>query len=97
MKNLELFGEPGHYGASYRDPGDHSGEHLEPCPFCGGDHLEVYNTHTASYGVRCHACDAQKDGVVVESAEWAMNESDLIAAHQQALQLAVTGWNKRAN
>nr|ASD49204.1 hypothetical protein [Aeromonas salmonicida subsp. salmonicida] len=42
MKNLELFGEPGHYGASYRDPGDHSGEHLEPCPFCGGDHLEVY-------------------------------------------------------
>lgn len=37
------------------------------------------------------------DGVVVESAEWALDVSDLIAAHQQALQSAVTGWNKRAN
>lgn len=96
MKNLELFGGPGYYGASYRDLGDHNGERLESCPFCGGDHLEVYNTHNASYGVRCHACTAQIDGVVAESAEWVMNESDLIAAHQEAFQSAVSVWNKRA-
>ncbi len=82
MQNLELFGEPGSYGASYRDPGDHNGKHLESCPFCGGNKLEVFNTHTAS-------------GDVAENAEWAQNESELIAAHKEAFQSAVSGWNQR--
>ncbi|THJ45027.1 Lar family restriction alleviation protein [Aeromonas veronii] len=95
MQNLELFGEPGSYGASYRDPGDHNGKHLASCPFCGGNKLEVFNTHTASYGVRCLECNAQKEGDVAENAEWAQNESELIAAHKEAFQSAVSGWNQR--
>lgn len=94
MKNLKMFGEPGCYGASYRDDGTHNGEKLEVCPWCRrGDALEVYNTHTALYAVRCTTCGVEKDGEVEESAEWAKSEEELVAAHMKAFKSAVLGWN----
>jgi uncharacterized Zn finger protein len=97
MKNLDVFGTRGQYGASYEDDGSHNGEHLKPCPFCGGEDLEVCNTHTAKYWVKCEPCGLEKAGEYVESAEQAQTEEQVISAHQEAFQSAVDGWNKRAN
>lgn len=97
MKNLDVRGEPGQYSASYNDDGSHNGAKLKPCPFCGGRDLEVCNTHTAIYWVKCEPCDLEKTGEYVDSAERAQTEAQVIAAHQEAFQSAVDGWNKRAN
>lgn len=35
---------------------------LLPCPFCGGTDLEIANTHTPSFWVRCNECDAEATG-----------------------------------
>lgn len=97
MKNLEVFGTAGDYSASFEDDGSHNGERLKPCPFCGGEELEVCNTHTASYWVRCEACNIDKGGEYAEEAESAQTEAQIVAAHQKAFHSAVNGWNKRAN
>lgn len=35
---------------------------LLPCPFCAGTDLEIFNTHTPSFSVRCNDCDAEASG-----------------------------------
>lgn len=96
MKNLDIYGEPGFYRGSYKDPGNHNGQRLELCPFCGGRDLEVCNTNSAAYSVRCNTCAVEKYGEVVEWADDSETEQELMADHQKAFQSAVDGWNTRA-
>ncbi|MDN7851368.1 Lar family restriction alleviation protein [Burkholderia seminalis] len=35
---------------------------LLPCPFCGSTNLEIANTHTPSFWVRCNECEAEASG-----------------------------------
>lgn len=34
-------------------------DHVEACPFCGGDNITLNNTWTASYWVECSDCGAE--------------------------------------
>lgn len=35
---------------------------LKPCPFCASTNLEIGNTHTPSFSVRCNECEAEASG-----------------------------------
>lgn len=58
-----------------------------PCPFCGSNHAELRNTHTASYWMEC-ACGAEMHG------EPSRGKS--MAAHRRAANSALSKWNDRA-
>lgn len=36
---------------------------LLPCPFCGGDDLQLGNTHTPKFSVECLSCNAEVGGL----------------------------------
>ena len=41
-------------------------QELLPCPFCGSEDVELQNTHTASFWVKCNQCEAEAHGQYVE-------------------------------
>ena len=61
---------------------------LLPCPFCGGDDLEVGNTHTPSYTVECVSCGAQ-------GGDCKSGKGRSKAAHRGAFLSAIRAWNTR--
>jgi Lar family restriction alleviation protein len=34
---------------------------LKPCPFCGGDNIEILKIHGVRYGANCNDCDTLQD------------------------------------
>ena len=71
---------------------------LLPCPFCGSDDLEVWNTHTPSYVVECHGCEAQAHG---KSFKYTTKQHDdfhskpLPPPYVKARASAISAWNRR--
>lgn len=83
------------------------GEALAPCPFCGCDYadteaaagLEVCNTHTPSFWIRCNACGAEhhaNDHEFPNPVELSDGRLDYTAEmFVQARAAAVAAWNTR--
>lgn len=83
------------------------GEMLAPCPFCGCDYpdtpegdngagdagLEVCNTHTPSFWIRCNACGAEQHGD--EHPYPTPDEAETPEAFVRARAAAVAAWNNR--
>lgn len=84
---------------------------LLPCPFCGGNDLEIANTHTASFWVACNDCDAEVHGDYVEGPQrddkfhyqafpddsrLEASYEDLYPEYQRSFRSAVLAWNTRA-
>jgi hypothetical protein len=63
---------------------------LLPCPFCGGEVLEVANTHTPHYWVSCLRCSAQIDSSSLGG------DAKTRRNHVRAFLSAIQKWNKRA-
>jgi hypothetical protein len=63
---------------------------LLPCPFCGGVDLEIQNTHTPSYWIECHGCEATAHG------EYG-GDRKTRANHRRAFLSAVRAWNRRTS
>lgn len=83
---------------------------LLPCPFCGGTDLELSNTHTPSFRVECHGCEASSHGEYFESprkrntrfsysanpqGEFEAAYADLWPEYRQAADSAIARWNSR--
>ena len=72
------------------------GDHLLPCPFCNGMALELQNTHTACYSIKCLDVDC---GAEVHGESFTGNyrsENIPRKRHEQAKDSAIATWNKRA-
>lgn len=61
---------------------------LKPCPFCGGEDLELQNTHTASYWIECLSCGCELHGE-------AFSPDDDFQAHHAAKDSAIEAWQRR--
>lgn len=97
VPGLQLYGGPDHISGSYEDDGKHAGHRLEPCPFCGSTRLELMNTHTPSYWVVCHKCDAEAHGNLPAGAgDRIITDRTALLLHLRAIRSAVRKWNKRA-
>lgn len=85
---------------------------LNPCPFCGGDDLEIINTHTASFWVECVDCNARVPGGYVkgprrddrfhydacpDGSRFDATYDELHPEYQKAFRSAVLAWNTRAS
>ncbi len=67
---------------------------VSPCPFCGGDNLDLHNTHTACYTVECISCGANVTG---KSFGTNRRSEDLtLRDHRNAKSSALAAWNRRA-
>lgn len=74
-------------------------ENLESCPFCGGDDLELSNTHTACYWVSCLACEEAGFRVEVTGRSFGgdrPSEQLSLGQHRRAKASAIEGWNRRS-
>ena len=83
---------------------------LLPCPFCGSDDLELCNTHTPSFWVECHGCEAQVHGEYFEGPRrktkfgyaeaprgpFEANFANLHSEYRKAAKSAIAAWNRRA-
>lgn len=68
------------------------------CPFCGGNELEIWNTHTPHYSVRCLCCGAEcPSDEDVHGGGNIMNIRSAKILHLKALESAVNNWNKRSS
>ena len=56
------------------------------CPFCGGDDIELKNTHTASYWIECK-CGAEMHGRPFPGHG--------LKSHEKAKASAIEKWNDR--
>lgn len=85
---------------------------LNPCPFCGGDDLEIINTHTPSFWVECVDCNARVPGGYVkgprrddrfhyeacpDGSKFEATYDELYPEYQKAFRSAVLAWNTRAS
>lgn len=64
---------------------------LLPCPFCGSTEIELCNTWTASYWMKCQNCGCQMDDP---------NESgdpSLLADHEVSKSAVIKVWNTRTS
>jgi len=71
---------------------------LNPCPFCGSIDLEVSNTHTPSYWVECHECDAKAHGASFNYTTKQHNDfhsKPLPRPYVLARKSAIAAWNRR--
>ena len=64
---------------------------LKPCPFCGGDKLELANTHTASCWVECLDCRGNAHGKAFYKGKRQSRK-----CFYQAIKSAAQVWNRRA-
>lgn len=67
------------------------------CPFCGSTEVEIWNTHSPSYSVRCLNCGAEvpSDDDICPGG-LIKNKEEAIMLHEKAVRSAVENWNKRA-
>lgn len=69
---------------------------LEACPFCGGNEIDLTNTHTPYYQAQCTSCDAAGPQCgpprgVPRRASRAVVEG----LHRKFFTEAIQAWNKR--
>lgn len=96
IKGLKIYGGDDHFSGSFDDDGKHAGHELLPCPFCGSTKLELINTHTPSYLVRCLKCDAEAHGNVPAGGGSQIPDRDVaVRLHRAAMRSAALKWNKR--
>lgn len=96
VRGLTIYGGDGHFSGSFEDDGKHAGHSLDHCPFCGSKRLELVNTHTPSYWVRCLKCGAEAHGNLPAGGGSAITtERRALVLHMRAMLLAVRKWNKR--
>ena len=98
MNNLQIYGNESHFSGSFLDDRSHGGHILTACPFCGtDDELELCNTHTPSYWVRCHNCGAEAHGrCTEEGGSRILSKEAALRLHLAAMESAVLAWNTRA-
>jgi hypothetical protein len=96
VNGLTIYGGNGHFSGSFEDDGKHAGHALDHCPFCGSSRLELLNTHTPSYWVRCQTCAAQAHGNMPMGGGGAIpDKQKTLILHMHAMRSAVRKWNKR--
>jgi hypothetical protein len=96
LPGLTIYGGDGHFSGSFDDDGKHAGHTLDRCPFCGSKRLELVNTHTPSYWVRCLKCRAEAHGdLPVGGGSAIPDERRALVLHLRAMRMAVRKWNKR--
>jgi len=68
---------------------------LTQCPFCGGDDIELENTHTPSYWMECQNpdCQAQVHGAYGSQLEGKISE---MKRHRYSAESALLRWNTRS-
>lgn len=66
------------------------GNRALPCPFCGSAEIELQNTWTAHYSLRCQGCDAE-----VNDPGGGRNHK-LMRNHLASANAALRAWNRRA-
>lgn len=77
-------------GRDYREAAEPAGNELLPCPFCGGDKIEmkIYNRGKIYKGVIYHDCI---DGFYLPLMDW-----DEYPTAEQAKKKIIEAWNRRA-
>jgi hypothetical protein len=71
---------------------------IEGCPFCGSSDLELLNTHTACYWIKCKECERQGFKVEVGGSSFSggyRSERIPRRRHEMAKQSAIEAWNRR--
>jgi len=63
-------------------------EGLKPCPFCGSTDLDILNTRTPVYWIKCYGCGAEVPGII-------LYRDDTEEAHRKAAESAIERWNLR--
>lgn len=69
-------------------------DRLEPCPFCGGNSIELQNTWTPSYWLECQDCEARASS----RGHWNEQEDPQGTdpeSHELAKAAAIAAWNRR--
>lgn len=95
MNIIEIYGTANNFSGSFDDDGNHHGQTLLPCPFCGKDDaLEICNTHTPVFWIACE-CGSEMHGEYVDGAGNVPNHEQAYANYRQALVSAVSTWNTR--
>lgn len=95
MNIIEIYGTANDFSGSFDDDGNHHGQKLLPCPFCGkDDSLEICNTHTPIFWVECK-CGAEKHGKYIDGAGNTTCQELAYANYGKALISAVNEWNTR--
>ena len=73
---------------------------LKPCPFCGSKEIRVL-CNPGRYGhfvtVKCEVCGAQSGFKKVERCAINCTEGEFCEEAKQAMRIAETRWNQRAN
>ncbi|MFM0736785.1 hypothetical protein PQQ51_06025 [Paraburkholderia xenovorans] len=96
IPGLTIYCDERHFSGSFEDDGKHAGHTLDHCPFCGSNRLELTNTHTPSYWVRCLKCRAEAHGdLPAGGGEATPDERRALVLHLRAMSMAVRKWNKR--
>ncbi|VVE28629.1 hypothetical protein PPN31114_03534 [Pandoraea pneumonica] len=97
IAGLTTYGGVHHFSASMDDDGTHAGHALLPCPMCGGNDLELANTHTPSYWIECCDCETQAHGDLPEGGGGTIRtRRACLRLHKAAIESAVAKWNARA-
>lgn len=65
-----------------------TGEKLKPCPFCGGQNLELLNTHTPYYWIEC-VCGAQLND------DFPADRKETDKGHIASAKRVIEKWNTR--
>jgi Lar family restriction alleviation protein len=72
------------------------GDVAKPCPFCGGEEVELTHSLTASYSIECANCGAQVPGQYGgELCPGTANPDHDNDAHLAAAKDALAAWNSR--
>lgn len=68
-----------------------------PCPFCGGAHMTISNTHTPCFTVECETCGCVVSGkAVYPRAGRYTSRKAALNGYRKAFKSALEVWNKRA-
>lgn len=97
MNIIEIYGTANDFSGGFDDDGNHHGQTLLPCPFCGKDDaLEICNTHTPVFWIECE-CGAERHGEYIDGAGNTSTKAEALANYTKALVSAVNNWNTRCN
>lgn len=71
---------------------------VRSCPFCGSQHMTIFNAFTPCFQVDCNNCTAQVTGAAVYARS---NEGRYqtrkaaLAGYRRAFKSAINAWNRR--
>ena len=71
------------------------GQNLSACPFCCGHDVEVVNSWTPYYWVRCNGCGAEGPHVHTTNKSTYATVAAAKRGHRKALVAAVKAWDQR--